>query len=160
MTPRLTHKWTWAKLQELAGEAARHPLSCVVCSTGSPWWFVCVHGAYLPYENVLGVPTDPRGEVLRQANDVAGFFRSAEQNQAHYGRHGLAAFVAAYHENVVTEDGRPTALDDWEAYNALLDAEEKAKEAGRWIQPSLLIGSSLIRGDRFTSWPLDPRRSS
>ncbi|HXI16474.1 MAG TPA: hypothetical protein VNM48_08885, partial [Chloroflexota bacterium] len=54
-------------------------------------------------------------------HDPMEFIRMAEKNPDHYGRHGIKAFIAAYHGNVLTEDGKPTSLRDWEDYNRLLD---------------------------------------
>ena len=69
------------------------------------------------------LPCDPRGGVLMQTRDVEGFLRDAEANPEFYGRHGLAAFEAALHGNVLAENGNPTCFAGWDEYNALLDGE-------------------------------------
>ncbi len=58
-----------------------------------------------------------------------GFIEAAKADPGYYGRHGLEAFVAAYHGNVVTDDGRATSLETWEEYNQLLD-EKKGNDDG------------------------------
>jgi hypothetical protein len=70
------------------------------------------------------VPLDPAGAPLFQTDDVEGFLASAEAEPEHYGRHGLEAFILAYHGNVVSTDGLPRCSPHWEQYNKLLDALE------------------------------------
>jgi hypothetical protein len=100
----------------------------------SCWW--AEHTFYTlakqPGDKMPGLPVDPRGAPLMQVTDESRtpsgerteameFVRMAERNPTFYGRHGLNAFVAAYHGNVLTEDGKPTCLRDWEDYNRMLD---------------------------------------
>ena len=78
-----------------------------------------------------GLPCDPRGGVLMQTDDVAGFLAADEAKAEHYGRHKLRAFEAAHHGNVLATRprgpfvtgvfGYPTCFRTWEAYNVLLD---------------------------------------
>jgi hypothetical protein len=69
------------------------------------------------------IPCDPRGSVLMNA-PLADFIAAAEGNPGHYGKHGLAAFMAAHHLNcqVAADDPRPTSLKTWDEYNQALDA--------------------------------------
>lgn len=75
------------------------------------------------YRQPQAIPTGPRGEPLFQADNPEDFLRVAEKNAAHYGRHGILAFVAAHHLNTVvhTRDRRPTSFREWDDYNRLLD---------------------------------------
>lgn len=62
-------------------------------------------------------------------------WQHAMKNSEHYGRNGIAAFVAAFHGNViVVETELPTSLNEWDAYNTLLDLEAagftRTKETG------------------------------
>ena len=69
------------------------------------------------------LPSDPRGSVLFETDDVQGFLNKAAENPAHYGRHGLRAFMAAHHSNCQRglEDARPWSAESWDEYNAALD---------------------------------------
>ncbi len=84
------------------------------------WW---THKAEHLYKTSSGLPCDPRGGVLLQTEDVAGFLYAAMDHSEHYGKHGLRAFMAAHHLNccVSPEDPRPTCMDSWDAYNDALD---------------------------------------
>ena len=73
-----------------------------------------------------GLPCDPLGSVLFQTDNVEGFLKSAEQNAAHYGKHGLRAFIAAHHENCFNIAGQNWASVDWADYNAALDWKDSA----------------------------------
>ncbi len=88
------------------------------------WW----SDAAPPYrtKGEYGLPCDPRGGVLLQTEDVEAFLRSAEENPEFYGRHGLRAFEAALHGNVLASNGNPTCFNSWDEYNSLLDAEQAA----------------------------------
>jgi len=94
------------------------------------WWgfdtYYTVPGA------AHGLPCDPRGSVLMEA-PAPDFIASAEKNPDYYGKHGLRAFAAAFHGNVLTLNGRPTSFAGWEVYNQLLDAVDAAdaKAEGR-----------------------------
>jgi len=59
--------------------------------------------------------------MLLETDDPMGFITHAEGNPTHYGKHGLDAFVAAYHGNATTDDGRPTSFSTWDEYNELID---------------------------------------
>lgn len=69
------------------------------------------------------LPCDPCGGMLLQTYDIEGFLRAAEASAAHYGKHGLRAFEAAHHGNVVIsrEDQRPTCFESWADYNRVID---------------------------------------
>ena len=74
------------------------------------------------------LPCDPRGGVLMEAHDFDQFLSIAEMNPRHYGKHGLAAFMAAHHPNCRlvpfgSEPSRPWCLGTWVEYNAALDAQ-------------------------------------
>lgn len=73
-----------------------------------------------------GLPCDPRGGMLLQGDNVDLFFDSAVNNSAHYGKHGLRVFLAAYHGNVVVSqtDPRPTCFSSWDDYNRILDEHD------------------------------------
>lgn len=78
-----------------------------------------------------GIPLDPRGSVLMWADgDAKKFLDSAKSNAAHYGKHGLRAFMAAHHRNAFEnssqklgghETGKPTSAKSWSAYNDAID---------------------------------------
>lgn len=97
------------------------------------WWAISWGQLYKHRPHVMtiagretmspGLPCDPRGGMLLQTEDVDGFFDSAIKNAVHYGKHGLRAFLAAYHGNVVVSqiDQRPTCFAGWEDYNRVLD---------------------------------------
>ena len=62
--------------------------------------------------------------------DAGAFLQAAEENPSLYGKHGLAAFMAAHNDNTVVseQDSRQTCLRTWDEYNDLLDQREE--EAG------------------------------
>lgn len=70
-----------------------------------------------------GLPCDPRGGVLFQTDDVAGFIRSAQEHSESYGKHAFRAFMAAHHLNcqVSATDPRSTCGTSWDEYNDALD---------------------------------------
>ena len=80
------------------------------------------------------LPTDPRGGVLMEAHDPEKFLRLAEESPEHYGKHGLAAFMGAHHQNcflvevirgtsmIVRDSDRPWCLETWQEYNDAIDA--------------------------------------
>jgi len=85
------------------------------------WWKI---GDPIYKHPATNLPCGPRGEMLLETGNPTGFIELAEKNPEHYGRHGLRAFVTAYHGNVVTKKGKlPTSLVGWERYNDLLDKE-------------------------------------
>lgn len=77
-----------------------------------------------------GLPSDPRGGVLFQTEDVEGFLRCAEEDPGFYGRHGLRAFMAAHHLNCrrAEDDSRPWCMGTWDEYNEALDALDGGAE--------------------------------
>lgn len=80
--------------------------------------------------NPGSIPTDPRGGVLFQTDDIEGFLKSAEANVEHYGKHGLRAFIAAHHANSFLSDAdpRPWCSDNWDEYNDAIDQyDERSK---------------------------------
>ena len=68
-----------------------------------------------------GLPCDPRGGMLMMS-DAKGFLSDAEANPSRYGKHGLAAFMAAHNDNCVvsSSDSRNICLESWQEYNDLL----------------------------------------
>lgn len=74
-----------------------------------------------------GIPCDPSGGVLLQATDAERFLKTAEQNPKHYGKHGLKAFIAAHHENMVVSrlDNRHICFKSWDECNRVLDQQEE-----------------------------------
>lgn len=84
------------------------------------WW--TTDPAHL-YRLHSGIPCDPRGGVLFESHNVELFLSNAESYPGFYGRHGLRAFEAAYHGNVVVrETGLPTCFQTWDEYNEVIDA--------------------------------------
>ena len=67
------------------------------------------------------LPCGPRGEMLLETDKPLDFIKQAEENPDHYGRHGLEAFLAAYHGHIITEDGLPTSFESWDRYNDIID---------------------------------------
>lgn len=88
----------------------------------SPWW---THDPAHLGATASGLPCDPSGGPLFETRHTAEFLAEARANPQHYGKHGLAAFMAAHHLNCRTnmDDLKPTCLRDWNAYNAVLDAQ-------------------------------------
>lgn len=79
--------------------------------------------------HIHSLPTDPRGGVLFETNDVEAFLKAAEDNSEHYGKHGLRAFMAAHHANCFLNDAGDHWCDtDWEVYNDALDRLDKEKQ--------------------------------
>jgi hypothetical protein len=111
----ITHRVTLAAIR------AAHPTH-IYYSAGTCWW---THDPQHLYTHPSGLPCDPRGAPLYETADVEGFLAAAEAHPEHYGRHGIAAFLAAHHANcqVGASDARPTCLKTWEEYNAALDAQ-------------------------------------
>ena len=60
----------------------------------------------LPWLPGSPFPCDARGGMLMITDNPAGFLRAAEANPNAYGKHGLAAFIAAHNDNCVV------AVDD------------------------------------------------
>lgn len=124
---RATHAHTQEEIEARAGASAKGT-GIVVWSTGTPWWYILAdEEERLPYSNAFGIPVDPLGAPLVQHDDATEFIASAKSNPGHYGKHGLAAFFAAYHGNVTVRRAGgevvPTAFSCWDQYNDLLDME-------------------------------------
>jgi hypothetical protein len=71
------------------------------------------------------VQRGPSGEYIFIDRDPIKFILNAAQNKEHYGKHGFAAFIAAYHGNVVDDDGNEISLNSWDKYNDLIDKREE-----------------------------------
>ena len=71
------------------------------------------------------LPCGPRKEMLQETDNPLGFIEQAEKNPEHYGKHGLRAFVAAYHGNLVAPNRCPTSFDSWNKYNDVIDEYDK-----------------------------------
>ena len=73
-----------------------------------------------------GLPCDPRGGMLLQMADVEHWLSQAEANPAHFGKHGLAAFMAAHASNCVVSrlDQRSTCVQTWQEINDLIDRQD------------------------------------
>ena len=78
-----------------------------------------------------GLPCDPRGSVLFQTEHVEEFIQTAKNKSAHYGKHGIRAFLAAHHLNCVVGlfDMRSTSGTHWEEYNKALDRLDERNKA-------------------------------
>src|SRR5690606_27874496 len=114
-------KLAWQGPKTMEEVRANSP-SMAFYSARTCWWTTDPGHLYIHPNG--GIPCDRRSGVLFETKDVEGFLRAAEENAEHYGPHGLRAFLAAHHGNVVTVDGRPTCFVTWAEYNALLDKEE------------------------------------
>ncbi len=114
---RLTNQYLFGDLRVLARNSKRLVYSARTC-----WWKIGD-----PVYSRQGLPLDPRGSVLLETYNPVEFIKAAEESAIMYGRHGLFAFVAAYHGNLVIDDARslPTAFETWEEYNVLLDKERQ-----------------------------------
>lgn len=89
------------------------------------WW---THKVRHLDTNTSGLPCDPRGGVLLETVSVDLFLSRALSNPAHYGKHGIKAFLAAHHENTIALYGRPWCWKKWELYNCLLDIVEDGEK--------------------------------
>jgi hypothetical protein len=95
------------------------------------WWTASWNDIYRHPD--VGLPCDPRGGVLMQTNGEDGweeFIKQAEENPTHYGKHGLRAFLLAYHGCVKVQSAKtgnivPTCLSTWQEYNDLIDENAK-----------------------------------
>lgn len=102
--------------------AKLEPTRRVVYGVNTCWW-KDGDPVYRTPENgkLPPLPCDPRGGMLFECNDLKGFLENAKKNESHYGKHGMKAFMAAYHGNVTTMDGKPTCFQRWEEYNDIID---------------------------------------
>jgi len=88
----------------------------------TPWWtHTPDHLGMLP---PTGIPCDPRGGVLMQAEGDAFLKHVDDQRASVYGKYGHLAFMAAHHLNCVVsqDDLRSTCLDSWDEYNDAIEA--------------------------------------
>lgn len=113
-------------LQAVKDDIARDPDAMIYYGVNTCWW---THRSedlrrIKSFEKNEGLPCDPRGGVLMMA-PALDFIENAEQQPEHYGRHGLAAFIAAHNDNCVVDRKadplRQWCMRSWEEYNALLD---------------------------------------
>jgi len=78
-----------------------------------------------------GLPCDPRQGMLMETRTPEEFLRLSEENPSYYGKHGIRAFMAAYHGVVVVLKGggqrQPWCFTSWDEYNELLDRIDAAK---------------------------------
>ena len=95
----------------------RHNDKEICYSVHTCWW--CLLDEHPGY-SVRDLPCDPRGSVLLQS-PAKDFISIATNNPSHYGEHGLIAFMAAYHGNVTTDNGKPTCFGNWDRYNELIN---------------------------------------
>ena len=107
------------------------PLRMAFYGANTPWWTSSEHDLY--EKPGIGLPCDPRGGMLFQSGegDLDKFLKSAESQPEAYGKHGIRAFLAAYHGVVEVWNGQkllPTCLDNWDAYNELLDKHDANKK--------------------------------
>ena len=91
------------------------------------WWTHRREDLYKHPET--GLPCDPRGGMLFETDDTEGFLRSAEESASYYGEHGLKAFEAAHHGNIIhLHNGwwYPWCFKTWQEYNNLISMEKAA----------------------------------
>ena len=111
-------------MSELEIYANKHPNALVCYSINSCWWCLLSENSYglvLGENDRWPLPCDPSGSPLFQA-PIGDFLKTAKENIAHYGKHGLGAFIAAYNGNIVDNAGRPVAWKGWDKYNDYVDA--------------------------------------
>lgn len=121
---RLTGRSTQADIEK----RLQNPNQECVTAVHSPWWSL-FETEWMPYKFPgSSIPCDPRGSVLVQGS-LQEFWKMANSNPEHYGKHGIEALMLAFHGNleVLKADTGdvgnylPTSLDSWDAYNYLLD---------------------------------------
>jgi hypothetical protein len=104
-------------------DVVNSPQNTIYYGAVTCWWtHDPTHLLLLP----SGLPADPRGGVLLQADKLA-FLQRARDAADHYGKHGLLALLAAHHSNCVDDNNRPTCFDNWKAYNRMIDNEQKRR---------------------------------
>jgi hypothetical protein len=118
----IDHEFTLVQITQMARSA-----KMVFYGVRTPWWTFDPDHLYRRLRS--GLPCDPRGGVLWQADKPLRFLGEGVADPSHYGKHGIRAFLLAYHGCVVN-NGRPTCLRTWEEYNDLIDA-------GRVLQDSV-----------------------
>ena len=101
------------------------------CSVNTCWW--THRETDLRQRRDSTLPCDPRGGMLMMY-EAKQFLAAAEANPAHYGKHGLAAFIAAHNDNCVVSpsDRRNTCLESWQEYNDLLDRAKAEGDGPAW----------------------------
>lgn len=104
---------TFEKLKEQA-----YPSRDAYYAVNTCWWGYDIY--YTLTNSKYPLPCDPRGSVLMQGPRDK-FIASAEANPSHYGKHGLLAFAAAFHGNLLTLSNKPTSFEGWDKYNEILD---------------------------------------
>lgn len=110
----ITNNTSFELIKALAKQSNR-----LVYAVQSCWWKI---GDPIYTHPDGGLPCGPRREMLLETDDPLGFIEQAEKNVEHYGKHGLRAFIAAYHGNVIVyETGFPTSFDTWDKYNDIID---------------------------------------
>lgn len=62
------------------------------------------------------IPLDPSGSPLMQMENPAKWISEAELKPEHFGKHGLAAFLKAHHQNC-----GGLCFQDWNSYNLLCE---------------------------------------
>ncbi|MGH9767207.1 MAG: hypothetical protein ACREAB_07210 [Blastocatellia bacterium] len=88
-------------------------------------------GGRLEGGHKIQLPSDPRGGVLFQTDNIEAFLKAAEEDAGHYGRHGLRAFMAAHHGNSFKslDDPIPWCAPTWDEYNNAIDRLDRRKVA-------------------------------
>lgn len=117
---KIIQKTTLEQIIQLAESSNRLVYGVMTC-----WWKI----GDPVYKNSIGLPCGPRGEVLFEMPDPKKFVEAAQGAVKHYGKHGMDAFVAAYHGNLIDKDGKPTSLEGWGKYNEILD-KQKVQSGG------------------------------
>lgn len=98
------------------GSAAR-----VYYSTGSAYW---THQRGHAMAGGPGMPCPIGGQIVAEP-DWRGWLAAAREAPEHYGAHGLAALLAAHHQNCRhPQTGGYFAAKGWKPYNLALDAWE------------------------------------
>ena len=115
--PKIVEKLTLEQIKALAQHANR-----LVYAMNTCWWKIGNPIYRHPDGGIL--PCGPRGEMLLETDNPLGFIAAAENSVDHYGKHGLRAFVAAYHGNLIADNGNPTSLKTWQEYNDLISKQE------------------------------------
>jgi hypothetical protein len=105
-----------------------HPYRMAFYGANTCWWTSSENDLYKKPGS--GLPCDPRGGMLFQTSDgdLGKFLDSAQENVEHYGKHGIRAFLAAYHGVVIAANGNPTCCESWKDYNDLLDELDEASK--------------------------------
>jgi hypothetical protein len=108
-------------LEEVRRQLVAHAKSgAIYYSDKSCWW---THHRGHAMRGTAGVMQCPLGGAIFMEKDWDSWLAAAEDNPAHYGAHGLDAFMAAHHANCRRgADGAPFASANWGDYNAALDA--------------------------------------